>query len=339
MTSKRVAGKIYLTVKLVVVSICHNEADTIGKVLERIPGKIAGVAEIEKWVIDDGSTDNTAEIATRHGASVARDGSQKRLAFRFREAVEIALARGADVMANIDGDLQFNPEDITRLVEPIVENRVDFVAADRFSDEETGKFRRPQNMPLGKYLGNRMGAKIVSRLSKHEFHDVTSGFRAYNRKALFALNTDSTHTYTQESFQVLAMKRLRIMSLPVEVKYYPERKSRVVRSIGHYIAVSAVSILRSYRDFAPLRFFGWLGFIPSIVGLGFIGFFLIHWVVTGHFSPYKFTGFAGVYFLTMGIIFWALGLVADMLSRMLNNQEKILEHIKRQRFDDPRKDE
>jgi hypothetical protein len=129
------------------------------------------------------------------------------------------------------------------------------------------------------------------------------------------------------------------MTVPIEVKYYPERKSRVVKSISHYIAISTVNILRSYRDFAPLRFFGWLGFIPFFVGLVFLTFFIVHWIVTGRFSPYKFTGFAGVYFITMGVFFWALGLVADMLSRMLNNQEKILEHLKRQRFDKSRRDE
>jgi glycosyltransferase involved in cell wall biosynthesis len=320
-------------VKLLIISICHNEAKTIGQLLDEIPEKIPGISTAEKWVIDDGSTDNTAEIAVEHGASLVRDGDQKRLAFRFREAVEIALARQADVMVNIDGDLQFDPSDIPRLVTPIVSDKADFVAADRFTDEQTGKFRRPENMSLGKYLGNRLGSKVVSRLSKHEFHDVTCGFRAYNRKALFALNTDGIHTYTQESFQVLAMKRLRIMALPVPVTYYPERKSRVVKSVGHYVATSSVSILRSYRDFAPLRFFGWLGFVPFVLGLGFLIFLLVHRLVSGEFSPYKFTGFVGIYFLTMGIIFWGLGLVADMLSRMLNNQEKILEHMKRQRFE------
>lgn len=318
--------------KLLVFSICHNESETIGELLDRVPKKIPGIRSIETIVIDDGSSDDTTQIAKKHGAYVISDGEQKRLAFRFREAVDIALARKADVMVNIDGDLQFHPEDIPKLVAPIVEDAADFVAADRFSDASTGKFRKPDNMSQGKYLGNRMGARVVSRLSRHEFHDVTCGFRAYNRKALFALNTDGIHTYTQESFQVLAMKRIRIMSMPVEVKYYPERKSRVVKSIMHYIAVSTVSILRSYRDFAPLRFFGWLGFVPFIVGLGFLIFLLIHRIVSGEFSPYKFTGFVGIYLITLGIIFWALGLVADMLSRMLNNQEKILEHIKRQRY-------
>ncbi len=315
--------------KLLVVSICHNEAQTIGKLLDRIPKKIAGISSIDKWVIDDGSTDNTVEIAKKHRANVVADGTQKKLAYRFRELIDLSLAQKADVMVNIDGDLQFDPKDIPWLVKPIVEDTADFVAADRFTHIKTGKSKRPTNMPLGKYVGNKLGAKIVGRLSKQSFRDVTCGFRAYSRKALFALNTDGRHTYTQESFQVLAMKRLRIASVPVEVTYYKGRQSRVVKSIFHYVSVSAVSILRSYRDFAPLRFFGWLGFIPFIVGLGFLVFLLIHRIVSSQFSPYKFTGFVGIYLITLGIIFWALGLVADMLSRMLNNQEKILEATRR----------
>lgn len=315
--------------KLVVVSICHNEADTIGSLIKQIPTKIPGVDKIEKWVVDDGSTDGTVDIAREAGANVASDGARKGLAFRFREAIDIALAQRADLMVNIDGDLQFNPVDIPQLVKPIVLGHADFVAADRFTDKETLRPKRPQNMQLGKYLGNRLGAKVVSKLSRHYFPDVTCGFRAYNRRALFALNTDGIHTYTQESFQILAAKKMRIVSIPVGVKYYNERKSRVVKSVLHYTAVSTINILRSFRDFMPLRFFGWLGLAPFIVGLLFMSFFIIHWIVVGRFSPYKFAGFAGVYLITMAIIFWALGLVADMLSRMLNNQEKILERVKR----------
>ena len=321
--------------KLIVVSICKNEAKTVGQVLDGIPNTITGISRIEKWVIDDGSNDGTSEIAVKHGASIISDGVSKKLAFRFREAVELALSHGADIMVNIDGDMQFDPKDIPKLTKPIVDGKADFVAADRFTSLSDGKQRKPENMPKGKYLGNRVGSKVVSKLSKHNFRDVTCGFRAYNRDALFALNTDGTYTYTQESFQVLAIKKLRIMSVPVEVRYFSERKSRVVSNIFHFIAISAISILRSYRDFAPLRFFGWLGLIPFVFGVISLAVFLGHWFLTGSFSPYKFLGFVGVYLLTMGIIFWGLGLVADMLSRMLNNQEKILERLKRLGYGNP----
>lgn len=314
--------------RLLVVSICKDESATIGEVLDKIPHQIDGITTIEKWVINDGSSDNTAEVAKKHGAQVLSDGANKRLAFRFREALDLALEREVDILVNIDGDMQFDPADMPKLVKPIIENKADFVAADRFTHLDDGRPHRPVNMPIGKYLGNKVGAKIVSRLSKQNFNDVTCGFRAYNRKCLLALNIDGTYTYTQESFQVLAMKKLRIESVPVKVTYFKGRKSRVVTSQLKFIAQSAVNILRSYRDFAPLRFFGWLGLVPFLIGLASTSFFIIHWLITDSFSPFKFLGFAGAYFITLAILIWALGLVADMLSRMLNNQEKNLELVK-----------
>ena len=314
--------------KLVVVSICKDEAKTIGELLDRIPSKIVGITEIEKWVIDDGSTDGTAEVAKKHGAKVRGGGISKKLAFRFREAVELALSRGADVMVNIDGDLQFAPEDIPKFVAPIVEDEADFVAADRFTDPKTGAVKRPENMPAGKYYGNKLGAWVTGRLSGQAFNDVTCGFRAYNRHALIAINTNGTHTYTQETFQVLAMKRMRIQAVPVHVTYYPDRTSRVVTSVPAYVAISALNIMRSYRDFAPLRFFGWLGLLPSLVGIPCLVFVLLHWSSTGEISPYKFVGFLGAYLFTLSLIVWAIGLLADMQVRLLNNQEKMYESLK-----------
>ena len=168
--------------KLLVVSICKDEAETIGKLLDQIPKKIPGVSDIEKWVIDDGSTDGTADVAAKHGARVAGSGMSKKLAFRFREAIDIALARDADILVNIDGDLQFSPSDIPKLVAPIANGEADFVAADRFTNPETGRAEQPKNMPAGKYWGNKAGAWVTSKLSGQPFNDVTCGFRAYNQR-------------------------------------------------------------------------------------------------------------------------------------------------------------
>src|SRR5690606_5806845 len=133
---------------------------TIGQVLDGVPKNIQGIKTIEKWVIDDGSSDGTADVAKEHGAQVISDGADKKLAFRFREALDLALHRKADIMVNIDGDLQFDPAEIPVLVRPIVDDIADFVAADRFTDKNSGKRRRPEGMPTGKYLGNKMGARI-----------------------------------------------------------------------------------------------------------------------------------------------------------------------------------
>ncbi len=316
-------------VRLAVVSICKNEEKTIGELFRRVPKKIAGVDEIDFILMNDGSTDKTGEVAKKVGAKVYGNTPSKGLALRFREVVDIVLAGGYDVMVNIDGDLQFSPEDIPLFVEPIVRNQADFVAADRFTDPSTGKKRRPKNMPAAKYYGNQMGAWVVSKISRQKFVDVTCGFRGYNQDALYALNLNNTHTYTQESFQILANRHMRILSIPVVVKYFKERKSRVVTSVPKYIIASMGTIVRAFRDFAPMRFFFSLGLVPFIVGVAFMIFVGIHWLNTGNLTPYKAFGFLGVYLFSAGLILWALGMVADMNVRLLSNQEKTYEQLRR----------
>jgi hypothetical protein len=211
------------------------------------------------------------------------------------------------------------------------------VAADRFTDADTGSRRRPKNMSVNKYLANIVGTWIVGNLTRQSFRDVTCGFRAYNRKALLALNLNSNYTYTQESFQMLALKKMDIKAVPVKVKYYEGRKSRVVTNFFKFMAGSAINIIRAYRDFAPLRFFGGLGLVFFVFGFAASVFTLIHWLNTGRFSPYIFVAFIGVYFVSLALIVWVVGLMADMFDRILNNQEKIIEHIKKQRYESKNK--
>lgn len=321
-----------MKLNLIVFSICKDEAETIGQVLDGVPQNIKGVSSIKKIVISDGSTDKTAEVAKKHGAEVIEFEEQRGLAYRFQQALDLVLKKGADVAINIDGDMQFDPKDIPKLVEPIVNGKADFVAADRFTDTKTDKRRKPENMPSNKYWANRMGAATMGVLSNYRFRDVTCGFRAYNQEAMLALNLNGKYTYTQESFQILAKKQKRIMSVPVKVKYYPGRKSRVVTSFGQFLFGSALNILRAFRDFAPLRFFVYLGTIPFVVGLLATGFVGLHWLDTGRTSPYQLVAFIGVYFISLGIIIWIIGIVADMLDRNLNNQEKIIEELKRNTY-------
>lgn len=319
--------------KLVVFSICKDEAKTIGQVLDGIPNKIAGINSIETLVISDGSTDDTAKVAKKHGATRVIDGSkQKRLAYRFEQAIDTALSMGADVAVGIDGDLQFSPEDIPKLIGPILKGDADFVASDRFTDEKTGKHRRPAGMPVGKYWANRLGARVVGSLSGQKFYDVTCGFRAYNRKAMLALNINSNYTYTQESFQVMAIKKMNIKAIPTEVKYFPGRKSRVVKNFWQFLFGSAFNIIRAYRDYAPMKFFGTIGTILIIPGLVMGGITTIKWLNTGTPKPFITVGFIGLFLFTAGCAIWALGMVADMLDRLLSNQEKILERIKKNQF-------
>ncbi len=318
--------------KLVVFIPALNEAKTIGEALDRIPKKIPGVDQIVKMVIDDGSTDDTIKIAKQHGAIVYSNNSQKRVSYTFQKGIRHALEMGADVAVNIDADLQFKPEQIPDLVEPIVQGEADFVVGDRFTDPETLERRKPENMPGGKYLANRVGSWVVGVLSKRKFRDVTCGFRAYSREAMLTLNIQQQYTYTQESFQMLALKKFEIKMIPVEIKYFSGRKSRVVTNFTGFLFGSGLNILKTFRDHAPLQFFGILGTFLFALGLIVDTFVVYHFITTGGFSPYIFLAFIGVYLNTMGIIVWIVGLVADMLDRIRNNQERILYLLKEVRY-------
>ena len=311
--------------KLIVGSICFNEAQKIGEVLDNIPKKINGIDEIETVVLDDGSTDDTARIAVQKGAKLIKNGKRKRLPYSFPVLVDYFLENGADLAVNIDGDMQFYPKEIPLLLEPILKGEADFVAADRFTNPKTGKKRKGKDMPMGKYLGNRLGSWILSVLTGHSFSDVTCGFRAYNRKALLNINLNGKYTYTQETFQALAMKKLNIKNVPISITYFKNRKSRVVENgIFSYMLKSAAGILIAFRDFAPMKFFGLLGLFLAVPGILMMGFVGVHYLKTESFSPYISVGAIGIYLFTIAILSWIVGLLADMLNRVTNNQEKIL---------------
>jgi hypothetical protein len=187
-------------------------------------------------------------------------------------------------------------------------------------------------MPPAKYYGNLMGTFLMSRLTHMKFNDVTCGFRAYNRAALLNININSNYTYTQETFQILALKKMRIKQFPVLIKYFPDRKSRVVLSITQYIVTSAINIVRAYRDNAPLSFFGILGSI-SLVGAVITGIFPVyHLIRYDSITPYKYLGIIALFLLGIGIFLWLFGLLADVFTRVFNNQEKIILMLKEQKY-------
>lgn len=319
--------------KLVVFSICRNEEATIGRLLDRIPTRIEGIDEMERLVVSDGSTDGTVDAARERGVRVVVGHRHRRLAYRFQQAVDTALAMGADVALNIDGDLQFDPDEIPHLVGPIVTGHADVVVGDRFIEPMSGTVRRPVNMPSGRYLANRLGARVVSRLIGQSFNDVTCGYRAYSRSALLHVNIHTRYTYTQESLQALCEAGLEVQPMPVSVEYFAGRRSRVVESFTGYIATSAVNILRAYRDHAPLRFFFYLSLFPLLFGLSATGFVGGHWLVTGRTSPFTSLGIIGGFGVGVGILLLVTAVVADMQVRHTRNQERILRQLRELRFD------
>ncbi len=318
--------------KLAVIIPAFNEEDSLASVIQSIPEAISAISTIDIVVVDDGSTDGTAEVARQAGVHVVRHVQNQGVGAAFQSGLHKALELGVDVTVNIDADGQFSPLDIPKLIQPILRDEADFVTANRFVTAD-GPLCKPKNMSAIKYWGNKQVSRLISLIAKESFSDVSCGFRAYSRTALLQLNLIGRFTYTQESFLDLATKGMRITSVPVDVKYFPGRKSRVAGNLPRYaIRISGI-IFRTFRDHQPIRFFGLLGAIFFVLGLLLDSFVLWHFYSVGSFTPYKSVALGGIYLTSLGIIIWIVGLMADMLDRIRSNQEKILYMLKRQNYD------
>ena len=305
-----------------------NEEEGIKDVMGSFPREIEGVDEIKILVVDDGSTDNTAEIAKGNGAAVVSHNVNKGVGSAFQSAVAYCLKNEADILVSIDADRQFNSKQIPDMIKPLLNNQADMVTGNRFAEGI------PENMPKSKYWGNTQMSRLISFISGQKFRDVSCGFRAYNREALMRLNLFGDFTYTQETILDMVYKGLRVIEHPVDVIYYKSRKSRVAGSIMKYAYRTLKIIVKTLRDYKPMYFFGSMGALSMSIGLIFEIFLFTHYFLQEKFSPYKSFGFIGLGFLIFGLILVVIGLVADMFNRVRINQERILYELKKERYDD-----
>jgi len=319
--------------KLIVTIPALNEEKTIAQVVRGVPRDIPGIDEVEVIVVNDGSTDDTAAEAQDAGATVISLPGGGGLGMVFRTGFEHAMRRGADIIVNIDGDGQFNPADIPKLVLPIMEDRADFVTCSRFADPAL----RPQ-MPLVKYYGNMAVTGMINWIcGGTRFTDVSCGFRAFNREAAYRLTLFGRFTYTQETFIDLFSKGLRIVEVPLKVRGVREHgKSRVARSIFKYASNSFPIILRAMRDIQPLKFFGGIALFLGLIGI-LIGGFMVGWYLwRARTTPFtSLIPIAGV-FTTLGLLLGVLALLADMLGRHRRITEELLYLARRRAYHTPR---
>jgi glycosyltransferase involved in cell wall biosynthesis len=305
---------------LLVVLPALDEAPTIGRVIRGIPREIRGVASVEVLVVDDGSADGTAEEARRAGARVIRHGAPRGVGGAFHSALAYALDQRADLLVSIDADGQFDPADIPALVAPVIAGEADFATASRFKDPAL-----TPRMPRARRWGNRMMSRLVSSLTGQRLHDVSCGMRCYSRAAALQLYPVARFTYTQEVFLNLVSRQLRIVEVPIRVRGEREfGRSRVAASLWRYGLRTAVIIVRSYRDYWPLQFFGALalGLLGLATALG--GFFLVHYARTGQFRPHTWAGVAAGACVGLAGLMVHMGLVGDMLNRHRLYLEELL---------------
>jgi hypothetical protein len=307
--------------KLVVMMAALNEEQTIAAVIDGIPPDLGVPADVAVVVVDDGSTDATAQIARQKGAIVVSHARRRGLGRSFADGLERALEEGADVIVNIDADGQFDAGDIPALIRPILDGQADFVTATRFARSDM-----LPRMPWAKKWGNRQMSRLVNLVTgSTDLTDVSCGFRAYNLKAALHVHLSGHFTHVHETIIDLAGKGLRLTEVPLKVRgVRPHGRSRIAGFLPLYALRAGTMVLRTLCRSRPVVVFGLMG--GGAIGLGLalgIAVF-VHWALTGQTSPVRSLLIGASLFITIGFMIWVLGLLADMLNRVIDIAERLL---------------
>jgi glycosyltransferase involved in cell wall biosynthesis len=308
--------------KLIVQIPCLNEESTLPATIADLPRRIEGIDEVELLVIDDGSTDRTVEVARQNGVEhVVRLTNNKGLAAAFQAGLDACLKLGADIVVNTDADNQYRGADVTALVAPILAGEADIVVGDR-------RVSRIDHFSRSKKALQRIGSWVVRRLSGTEIADATSGFRAYNREAALGLLVTDNFTYTLES--LIQAGKMLVAVGQAEVGVNPQtRESRLFDSTGAYVRHNALSILRIYARYEPLRVFATASLVVALLALGAWMPFLLDWVLHGDSSGHIQSLILGAVLFIAAMQLLALGVIGDLLAGQRVMTQRVFERVRR----------
>ncbi|MBN1356411.1 glycosyltransferase family 2 protein [bacterium] len=312
--------------KLIIQIPCFNEAETLPETIRALPDSIEGVDSIELLVIDDGSTDGTADIARSLNVHhVLELPVHQGLAKAFSAGLKYAVRSNADIVVNTDADNQYDAACIADLIGPVLHNRADLVVGSRPIDAI------PHFSPTKKLL-QKTGSRMVRFLTGLNIPDVTSGFRAYSYHAARRLRVFSEFTYTVETLIQASQSGFRIVSVPVQINP-PARKSRLFRSNWYYIRRQTATMIRIWALYSPVKLFARSGYF--FLGLGAVLFFrFIYYYLSSWPNPsgkVQSVVVSAVCILT-GFFLVLIGVIADLIAVNRRLNEEILDNI--DRFED-----
>lgn len=232
--------------RLIVVLPAYNEADNIGPVVEGVLAQRIEGVEITALVVNDGSRDQTAELALAAGATVISHPRNRGVGAGFRTGLVHANSLGADYLIHMDSDGQFHSDEIPLLLAPVRDGHADMTVGSRFLRE------RPANMGRAKARALTGVARLVGRSLGHRLTDLSCGFRCMNRSVMRKIWPTFDYDYIQETLIQAMLSDIVIEEVPVTVEY-PEGEqvgamsNRPLRYGTRFLGMTAYALWKGER--------------------------------------------------------------------------------------------
>lgn len=301
---------------LIIQIPCYNEAETLGVTIDALPREVPGFDRVEWMVVDDGSTDATVEVARAGGVDhIVRLGRNRGLARAFSAGLEAAVRAGADVIVNTDADNQYCADDIPKLTAPILAGQADLVIGARPIAETAHFSSAKKTLQL-------VGSMVVRAASRTRVVDAPSGFRAFSRAAAGRLHVHGRYTYTLETIIAAGQGGLAVHSVPVRTNA-DLRPSRLVKSVPDYVVRSAVTIVRSFATYRPLRFFVGIGLALCTGGALITARYGLLYL-SGDGAGHLHSLLLACLLIALGTFSGLIGILADLISVNRKLLEKVL---------------
>lgn len=311
--------------KLIIQIPCYNEADTLEVALNNLPKNIDGIDTIEYLIINDGSMDNTVEVAQKWGVHyIVNLKRNKGLAKGFMAGLDACLRNGADIIVNTDADNQYCGADIEKIVKPILEGKTDIVIGARPIDEI-------EHFSGIKKKLQHLGSWVVRKASNSDVADAPSGFRAFSREAALRMNVTNEYTYTLETIVQAGREKIAMQSVPIRTNE-ELRPSRLFKSMWGYVKKSVLTIIRAYIMYKPLVFFSIVGTIIFLSGLA-IGIRFIMYYIAGAGNGHIQSLILSSTLMLLGFQTFVVGLQADIISANRKLLEDIQYHVRKIDYD------
>lgn len=238
--------------RLCVLMPAFNEEANVGAVVRGVLALDLPV-QVTALVVDDGSRDATAEVAREAGAEVISHPVNRGVGAAFRTGIEHACREGYDYLIHMDSDGQVPPEEIPKLLGPVLSGAADVAVGSRFVRE------LPDNLALWKALALTATARLVGALAGYSLTDLSCGFRCMNRAGMETIRPTFDYDYIQETLIQLLAARVRVVDVPVDILYdseptkRPSMSARTFRYGSRFLLITGYSMVKLVETRRALR--------------------------------------------------------------------------------------